>query len=100
MGETETQRPEAKDPTESASPGMRPCLSPHPNQCSGHTLFALSLGVPSVLVSKQRQACAPRIICVKREGIYVHLWLMHADVRQKSSQYCKAIILQLKTNKI
>ena len=35
---------------------------------------------------------------VKREGTYVHLWLIHVDVEQKSTQYCKAIILQLKKN--
>jgi len=35
----------------------------------------------------------------KREGTYVHLWLIHVDVWQKSNQYCKAIILQLKINK-
>ena len=34
----------------------------------------------------------------KREGAYIHLWLIHVDVWQKLSQYCKAIILQLKTN--
>ena len=27
------------------------------------------------------------------------LWLIHADVRQKPTQYCKAIVLQLKINK-
>ena len=32
----------------------------------------------------------------KREGTYVHLWLIHVDVEQKSTQHCKAIILQLK----
>ena len=32
----------------------------------------------------------------KREGIYVYLWLIHVDVWQKPTQYCKAIILQLK----
>ena len=32
----------------------------------------------------------------KREGIYVYLWLIHVDVWQKLTQYCKAIILQLK----
>ena len=31
----------------------------------------------------------------KREGIYVYLWLIHVDVCQKPTQYCKAIILQL-----
>ena len=29
-------------------------------------------------------------------GTPVHLWLIHVDVRQNPSQYCKAIILQLK----
>ena len=32
----------------------------------------------------------------KREGTYVYLWLTHADVWQKSTQHCKAIVLQLK----
>ena len=32
----------------------------------------------------------------RREGIYVYLWLIHADVCQKPTQFCKAIILQLK----
>ena len=31
----------------------------------------------------------------KREGTYVYLWLIHVDVWQKPTQYCKAIILQL-----
>ena len=34
----------------------------------------------------------------KREGTYVYLWLIHVDVWQKSNQYCKATILQLKIN--
>ena len=33
----------------------------------------------------------------KREGTYVFLWLIHVDVRQRPVQYCKAVILQLKT---
>ena len=32
----------------------------------------------------------------KLEGTYVYLWLIHADVWQKPTQYCKAVILQLK----
>ena len=32
----------------------------------------------------------------KREGPYVGLWLIHVDIWQKLTQYCKAIILQLK----
>ena len=30
--------------------------------------------------------------------MYTYVWLIHADVWQKPVQYCKAIILQLKTN--
>jgi len=32
----------------------------------------------------------------KREGTYVYLWLIHADVWQKPTKFCKAFILQLK----
>ena len=32
----------------------------------------------------------------KRVGTYVYLWLIHVHVSQKATQYCKAIILQLK----
>ena len=32
----------------------------------------------------------------KKEGTYVYLWLIHVDVWQKSTQYCEAIIPQLK----
>ena len=32
----------------------------------------------------------------KGEGTYVYLWLIHVDVWQKPTQFCKAIILQLK----
>ena len=34
----------------------------------------------------------------KREGIYVYLWLIHVEVRQKARKFCKGIILQLKKN--
>ena len=33
-----------------------------------------------------------------REGTYVYLWLIYVDLWQKPTQYCKAIILQLKIN--
>ena len=36
----------------------------------------------------------------KRKGSYVYLWLIHVGAWQKATQYCKAIILQLKINKI
>ena len=35
---------------------------------------------------------------LKREGTYVYLWLIHVDIWQKPTQYCKAIIFQLKIN--
>ena len=34
----------------------------------------------------------------KREAMYVYLWLIHAEVWQKTTKFCKAIILQLKKN--
>jgi len=37
---------------------------------------------------------------LKREWTYVHLWLIHVDVWQKPTQQFKAIILQLKINKL
>ena len=38
----------------------------------------------------------------RKEGTYVliYLWLIYVDICQKPIQYCKAIILQLKINKI
>ena len=36
----------------------------------------------------------------KREDTYVYLRLLHVDVWQKPTQYCKGIIYQLKTKKI
>ena len=36
----------------------------------------------------------------KREGIYVHLWLIHVDVSQNTTKFYKAIILQLKNKLI
>ena len=31
---------------------------------------------------------------VQKGGIYVYLWLIHAEVWQKTAKFCKAIILQ------
>ena len=36
----------------------------------------------------------------EREETDVYLWLIHVDVWQKTTQYCKAIILHLKINLI
>ena len=35
-----------------------------------------------------------------REETFVYLWLIHGDVWQKPTQYCKAIFLQLTINKL
>ena len=32
----------------------------------------------------------------KREGTYIYLWLIHVDVWQKPTKFCKEIILQIK----
>ena len=34
---------------------------------------------------------------VKREGTFVYLWLIHVEVGQKTTKFCKAIILQFKS---
>ena len=34
----------------------------------------------------------------KREGPYIYLWLIHVDIWQKSTKYCKVMIPQLKIN--
>ena len=31
---------------------------------------------------------------VQKEGTYVYLWLIHVEVWQKTTKFCKAIILQ------
>ena len=33
----------------------------------------------------------------KRDELYIHLWLIYVDVWQKPIQFCKAIILKLKS---
>ena len=35
----------------------------------------------------------------EREGIYVYLWLTHVEVWQKTTKFCKVIILQEKEKK-
>ena len=36
---------------------------------------------------------------VQERGTYVYLWLIHVDILQKTAEFCKAIILQLKLKK-
>ena len=35
----------------------------------------------------------------KRDEIYINLWLIHVDMWQKPTEYCNAVILQLKIHK-
>ena len=35
----------------------------------------------------------------KSEGTFVHLWLIHVDVRQKTTKFCKEIILKKRKTK-
>ena len=35
---------------------------------------------------------------LKKEGIYVYMWLIHVVVQWKLTQHCKAIIFQEKVN--
>ena len=58
-------------------------------------LRELKLGLCNNLEEWKRVAGGRK---VKRERTYVHLWQIYADVWQKSNQYCKVIILQLKIN--
>ena len=50
-------------------------------------------------VLQQRPSTTKRKRNKKRKCTYVYPWLMHIDVWQKPTQYCKAIILQLKIDK-
>ena len=36
---------------------------------------------------------------LKSEGTYVYLWLIQVDIWQKPTQYCEAIVLQLKISR-
>ena len=38
----------------------------------------------------------PRFKDSNSEGTYVHLWLIHVYVWQKTAKFCKTIIIQLK----
>ena len=61
---------------------------------SAHTELILDFSI-SVKYSIYRQEVGGRF---KRKGTYVYLWLIHVDVWQKPTEYCKEIILQLKIN--
>ena len=36
------------------------------------------------------------VVKTERERTYVYLWLIHVDVQQRPTQYCRALVLQLK----
>ena len=55
-------------------------------------LGKMRLGVRNDLVGLWREMGGQ----FKGEGTYVDLWLIHVDVWQKPTKFCKAIILQLK----
>ena len=40
------------------------------------------------------------VVKTERERTYVYLWLIHVDVWQRPKQYCRALVLQLKKNKM
>ena len=40
----------------------------------------------------------PEMLAIVKKSLLIYLWLIHADVWQKPTQYCKAITLQLKIN--
>ena len=74
--------------------------TPH-DHCRGHGFNPWSeIKIPHAprCGQKKRKLCGVGRR-VQREGTYVYLWLIHADVWQKPTQYCKAILLQLKRNK-
>ena len=57
-----------------------------------------STGAQPGALRRPREAAWGCARAVPRQGMCVHLWLTHADVWQEPTQYCEAIILQLKKN--
>ena len=72
-------------------------------------LFKL-MSTESVMPSSHLILCRPLLLCLSvikkwaweggSEGTCVYLWLIHVDIWQRPTQYCKAIILQLKVNRL
>ena len=70
-------------------------------------LFRL-MSTESVMPYNHLILCRPLLLCLSvikkwawerdSKGTCVYLWLIHVDVWQRPTQYCKAIILQLKIN--
>ena len=60
---------------------------------SHHKVSQQKNGIFEVLKKKQK-FFYPRIPYLTKT--YIYPWLIHADVWQKPTQYCKVIILQLK----
>ena len=69
----------------------------HPKQKSYY--LNLYSNIPSCLTNTNTLP-QNRGICLQREGTYIYLRLMHVDVWQKPTKFCKAIILKLKNKYI
>ena len=73
-----------------------PCVK---STASGNLLWRREVK-PGAPWQRRGAGCAGRWEEGLREGTYIYLWLIHIDIWQKAIQCCKAIILQLKINKI
>ena len=107
------------DPTDGSPPGSHPWDSPGKNTGVGCHFLLQCMKVKgesevaeSCLTLSDPMDCSPtgssihgiiqaRVLewgAIAFSTTYVYLWLIHVDVWQKPTQYCKAIILQLKIN--
>ena len=83
--------------------------------CNYHTTpsygleFLLKMHKHTLELVKTEKRCIIEQLCTEQTciqwnlqrspcGTWVNLWLIHVDILQKPTQYCKAISLQLKTN--
>ena len=83
-------------PNSSQASGFRLELHHQPSWVSSLKTADSETSQPSQLHEPIPHNKSLYIIRFRMEGTYVYLWLIHADIWQKSTQYCKAIILQLK----
>ena len=74
---------------------------PHVKQIASGTLLYDSGNLDQCLVATWRGGMGWEVgQRATRKGTYIHLWLIHVAVEQKPTQYCKAIIHQLKINRL
>ena len=55
---------------------------------------------PPLLRLLQWQGVFLALVPPGKPPLYTYIWLIHVDVLQTATQYCKAIVLQLKINKL